>query len=64
MTTNNSMRANNFNFFYLHSYGYAKKIACPELSRRELYPDYQAVILVNQPNSLITSVRLPQILNK
>ncbi len=47
MTMNNSLKANYFSFFYSHSYGYAKK--------KEPRPDYQAVILVNQPNSYITS---------
>ena len=47
MSLNNSLIARYFSFFYFHSYGYVKK--------KELCPDNQAAIFVNQPNSLITS---------
>jgi len=43
MTMNNSLIVRYFSFFYFHSFGYEKK--------KELRPDYQAVILSYQPNS-------------
>jgi len=43
MTINNASTVRYFSFFSFHSYGYEKK--------KELRPDYQAVILAYQPNS-------------
>ncbi|MFT4567574.1 MAG: hypothetical protein ACI9FN_002541 [Saprospiraceae bacterium] len=47
MTKNNSLAAIYFSLFYSQSYSYEKK--------KELRSDHQAEILVNQPNSEITS---------
>ncbi|MFT4536797.1 MAG: hypothetical protein ACI9P5_004174 [Saprospiraceae bacterium] len=43
MSANNLLPGSYFSFFYPHNYCYEKK--------KELRPDYQAVILVNQRNS-------------